>query len=94
MFKGENIMHFIKTSLRCVQVALLTGAALTSSWASAASQCAGTQQDACASMAQCTWVNGYVRKDGRSVASHCKTKARKKSADQASSGAVKMSRAK
>lgn len=93
MFKGENIMHFINTSLRCVQVALLTGVALTSASVSAASQCAGTQQDACASMTECTWVNGYVRKDGRSVASHCKTKARRKSPDQASSGAVKLSRA-
>ena len=86
-------MCFIKTSLRCFQVALLTGTVLTSAAVSAASQCAGTQKDACASMAQCTWVNGYVRKDGRSVASHCKTKARRKSADQASSGALKLSRA-
>jgi hypothetical protein len=94
MFKGENIMQFIKTSLRCVQAAVLAGVALISASVSAASQCKGMQQDACASVAECAWVNGYVRKDGRSVASHCKTKPHKKSADQASSGSVKLSRAK
>lgn len=87
-------MRFIKTSLRCFQVTLLATVALASVPASAASQCKGAQQDACGSMVECTWVNGYVRKDGRSVSSHCKKKARGKSADQASSGAVRLSHAK
>lgn len=87
-------MYFIKTSLRCFQVTLFAGMALASTTAFSASQCKGVQQDACAAKAECAWVNGYVRKDGRSVASHCKTKARKKSADQAASGTVKLSHAK
>ena len=87
-------MQFIKTFLRCFQVALLTGVALASIPVSAASQCKGVQQDACMAMDECAWVNGYVRKDGRSVASHCKTKARRKPADQAAAGTVKLSHAK
>lgn len=87
-------MHFIKTSLRCFQVTLFAGMAMTSVAASAASQCKGVQQDACSAMAECAWVNGYVRKDGRSVSSHCKTKPRKKSHNQAVSEAVKLSHAK
>jgi len=87
-------MHFIKTSLRCFQVTLLAAVALASVPASAASQCKGVQQDACGAMAECSWVNGYVRKDGRSVSSHCKKKARGKSADQAASGSVRLSHAK
>ena len=87
-------MHSIKTSLRCFQLALLAAAALAAVPASAASQCKGAQQDACGAMAECTWVNGYVRKDGRSVSSHCKKKARGKPADQAASGAVRLSHAK
>jgi hypothetical protein len=92
MFKGENIMHFIKTSLRCFQVTLF--AAVVSASASAASQCKGMEQDACGAMAECAWVNAYVRKDGRSVSGHCKKKARGKPADQAASGAIKLSHAK
>ena len=87
-------MRFIKTSLRCFQVTLLVAAAFASVPASAASQCKGVQQDACGTMAECTWVNGYVRKDGRSVSSHCKKKARGKSAGKAASGAVSLSHAK
>lgn len=82
-------MHFIKTSLRICQAALFAGMVLSVSSASAASQCKGVQQDQCASQADCTWVNGYVRKDGRSVSSHCKAKSGKKSADQADADALK-----
>lgn len=42
--------------------------------ASAASQCKGMAENACQAQAQCTWVDGYTRKDGRSVAAHCKSK--------------------
>jgi len=87
-------MRFIKTSPRCFQVTLLAVATLASLPASAASQCKGVQQDTCGAMAECAWVNGYVRKDGRSVSSHCKRKASRKPADQAASGAVKLSHAK
>ena len=87
-------MHFIKTSPRYFQVTLLAAAALASVPASAASQCKGMQQDACGARAECAWVNGYVRKDGRSVSSHCKKRAREKSADRTTSPAVKLSHAK
>ena len=84
-------MYSIKTSLFCTRLVLLTGLVLASVSA-AAGQCKGMPQDACAATAECTWVNGYVRKDGRSVSSHCKTKARKRSDDQASTGTLKLTR--
>ena len=86
-------MYLIKTPLRFAQITLLAAAATTVGPA-AASECKGVQQDACVAMAECAWVEGYVRKDGRSVSSHCKTKPRRKSPDQAASGAVKLSHAK
>lgn len=93
MFKGENIMQFIKTSLRCFQVTLIATVVLVSAPTSAASQCKGVQQAACGAMTECAWVDGYVRKDGRSVSSHCRKKARRKPADQAASGTVKLGHA-
>lgn len=70
--------------------ALLAGAMLLPGAAAAASQCKGMQQDACAADAQCLWVDSYTRKDGRAVASHCKTRSRKKTADQAALDAVRL----
>ncbi|MGB5452899.1 MAG: hypothetical protein WBM71_20010 [Sedimenticolaceae bacterium] len=86
-------MHFIKNSLHCFHAALLAGMVLGVPSASAASQCQGIAQDQCASQAACTWVNGYVRKDGRSVSSHCKARGGKKSANQADADALKASAA-
>ncbi len=58
--------------------------------ASAVSACKGMQQDACATKAECLWVDGYTRKDGRSVSAHCKTRSGGRSAGQADPGKVKL----
>ncbi|MCB1774075.1 MAG: hypothetical protein KDI88_10695 [Gammaproteobacteria bacterium] len=42
--------------------------------AGAASQCKGLSANSCAADNTCAWVEGYVRKDGRSVSSHCKSR--------------------
>jgi hypothetical protein len=83
-------MQLSKTTPRLINATVFAGLLLVSAAAPAASQCKGMQQDVCAAKAECTWVNGYLRKDGRSVSSHCKTKARRKSADQAGLGSVKL----
>lgn len=49
----------------------------------AASECKGLDQTACAAMQGCTWVSGYVRKDGKEVAAYCKSKGEKKTTQQA-----------
>ncbi|MCP5437223.1 MAG: hypothetical protein R3E46_02825 [Sedimenticolaceae bacterium] len=67
-------VNFTRISFVPFHAALLAAALIVPSAASAASPCKGLQADACSADAQCTWVNGYVRKDGRSVASHCKLK--------------------
>ena len=41
--------------------------------ASAASQCKGLTLDECNQNATCGWVEGYERKDGRTVKSFCRT---------------------
>lgn len=86
-------MHFVfvNTPRFPLYAALLAAAVLVPGVASAASQCKGMQQNACGADAQCIWVDGYTRKDGRSVSSHCKTKARKKAPDQAALDGVKLS---
>ena len=71
---------------------LLVGASLAPVAGTAASRCNAMQQDACTGAAECVWVDGYTRKDGRSVSSHCKTKSTRKSDPQASSGALKLSK--
>lgn len=60
------------------------GLCALASAASAASPCKGLAQDLCAADAQCAWVEGYMRKDGRSVAAHCKLKPRRPGAEQTS----------
>ncbi|BCU05653.1 hypothetical protein [Allochromatium tepidum] len=54
---------------------------LALSWqpAQGASECKGLTQDACAANAECRWMEGYTRKDGVQVSSHCRlAKPRKK----------------
>ena len=41
--------------------------------ANAASQCKGLNLDECNQNATCGWVEGYERKDGRTVKSFCRT---------------------
>ena len=44
-----------------------------------ASDCKGMEQSACASEASCSWIEGYTRKDGRTVKSFCRAKPGSKS---------------
>lgn len=87
-------MQFIKTFLACFSMASFVVMALGPVTVSAASACKGIQQDTCGAQSECVWVDGYVRKDGRSVSAHCKTRSRGRSAEQAGSGTVKLGHAK
>lgn len=63
---------------------ILSGLLVTQSHA--ASVCKGLQSSACASNAQCGWVEGYERKDGRQVKSFCRTKAKRSAAKVPNTG--------
>lgn len=73
-------------------LALLAGCVLAAPLASAASQCQGLQESACVVAEECLWVNGYVRKDGRNVASHCKGRGGKKAAAEAAADTTRLSK--
>ncbi len=79
-------MHLINSPLP--GLCLLFGALLSVGTVSAESACKGMQQDACAAKEDCLWVSGYVRKDGRSVSAHCKTRSRARSDSQTGSAAA------
>ena len=85
-------MSNLTRSRKALSFTLLVGALLAPAAGTAASRCNAMQQDACTGAAECVWVDGYTRKDGRSVASHCKTKSTRKSDPQVSSGALKLSK--
>ena len=53
-----------------------------------ASQCKGLDNGACSAKASCSWVEGYERKDGRTVKSFCRTKSVAKQKSVAKSVAV------
>ena len=76
-----------------VQFALIAGLVLASSLASAASQCKGMLENACLADGECVWVQGYTRKDGRSVSSHCKLKGGNRTGKAAQADSVKLSEA-
>ncbi|MTW22520.1 hypothetical protein [Allochromatium palmeri] len=46
--------------------------ALTWQPALGASECKGLAQDLCTTKEQCRWMQGYTRKDGVQVSSHCR----------------------
>ncbi len=50
---------------------------------SAPSVCKGLDEAACAAQAECRWMDGYTRKDGVQVSSHCRKGAKKDAAPQA-----------
>ena len=83
-------MYTSKLSPRHIAVALVAATMTASAAVSAAGQCKGLQQDACTSAAECLWIDGNVRKDGRSVSSHCKTRSRGKTGDQAAAGKAQL----
>ena len=49
----------------------------------AASECKGLDQTACGANPGCSWVSGYVRKDGKEVAAYCKSKGERKTGEEA-----------
>ena len=42
----------------------------------AAAECKGMEKRACENAADCLWVEGYKRKDGKQVSSYCRTKSK------------------
>lgn len=60
--------------------AVLLSAALAA-WSAgtvfAESPCKGLEQGICEGKTGCLWVDGYTRKDGKTVASHCKSGGKK-----------------
>jgi len=55
--------------------------ALTWQPAMGASECKGLAQDACMTNENCRWMDGYTRRDGIQVSSHCRlSKPRQKDA--------------
>ncbi len=61
-------------SLRLSHVALLSAAlvAVSAGPVFAESACKGLEQAICEGKGDCTWVNGYTRKDGKQISGHCK----------------------
>ena len=77
----KNSTTEVNSQLRNLSTAiiLMSGLFLTGQ-VSAASQCKGLQNAACAEKASaCSWVNGYVRQDGRKVNAFCRSKAKRTS---------------
>jgi hypothetical protein len=62
-------------SFRLPQIALLSVALIAFSTGPvlAESACKGLEQGTCEGNGDCTWVNGYTRKDGKQVSGHCKS---------------------
>ena len=50
---------------------------------SAPSVCKGLDEAACGAQAECRWMEGYTRKDGVQVSSHCRKGAKKDAAPHA-----------
>jgi hypothetical protein len=70
MINASHIRYFLGCSLlaACLSVPAIAGAA---------SQCKGMAQSQCGSNDDCSWIDGYTRKDGREVRGHCKLSSRK-----------------
>ena len=68
--------HFIRTFV----FAATATVAVSLSATAAASQCKGLVENACSADTQCTWVDGYTRKDGRAVTAHCRKSPNNKAA--------------
>lgn len=59
-------------SIRMSVLAATAAVVLSMNTAGAASQCKGLVENVCSADTQCTWVDGYMRKDGRAVSAHCR----------------------
>jgi hypothetical protein len=62
-------------TFRLPQVALFSATLIAASAGPvlAESACKGLEQAVCESNGDCTWVNGYTRKDNKQVSGHCKS---------------------
>ena len=69
--QNKTTSKIFRTSL---MAASLLGLLLVAGPTSAASACKGLANSACSNSASCGWVEGYQRKDGRSVKSFCRAK--------------------
>jgi hypothetical protein len=66
----------MRTRLPYSSRAVLLSAVLVSAFAGPAlaeSACKGLDQKTCESKADCTWIKGYTRKDGKEVSGYCKS---------------------
>lgn len=61
---------------------LLTLLAIISQPTSAEVICKGLDTEMCEMHDHCRWINGYERKDGKTVEDYCRTKNKKHSADK------------
>jgi hypothetical protein len=66
--------NFRSTPVFLIAVLLAAGFA---SPAFGASACKGLEKPQCEGKSDCTWVDGYTRKDGVKVSSHCKAVGKK-----------------
>ena len=72
-----------------VSASFMIGLVLASSPVQAVSACKGLDTKACGTATSCSWVNGYERKDGRSVSSFCRAKSSAKSSAKVAEPATK-----
>lgn len=91
MKNTQNQSKATSTIVRTGLIALsLTGSLLVASPAAAASACKGLDNSACTDNTSCGWVEGYQRKDGRSVKSFCRIKSASKKPTAQKSTAKKL----
>ena len=81
ILKMINKLTFNKSVIASGLLVLLT----INTQAHAASACKGLDSGACDGANACSWVDGYTRKDGRSVKSFCRTKATNKKSNSSNS---------
>jgi hypothetical protein len=70
---------------RFLMLLVLTGAVALISQTTVAAECKGMEKAACERQESCSWVDGYTRKDGVKVSSHCRKKGGKKSSSSSKS---------
>ena len=71
-------MDIIKSTSMMVGALVVSGLLLTTP-VSAASACKGLAQSDCDSSVSCRWIDGYTRKDGKTVSAYCRTGSKAKS---------------
>lgn len=76
MKSGINRSATLGISIAFGMMTMLPGASL------AESQCKGMEKGACERKTDCTWVDGYKRKDGKTVSSYCRSVSKTPKADK------------